>query len=82
MIPLVWFLAAWFLAIAIFGLMTFLTVVMNVRYGLSSTSTYMTTAGFLIVIAIVLLETLGFLTTVDWTQSVSVFASAPPNLGL
>ncbi len=72
MIPLVYFLIAWLVFIAIFGLMSFITVLMNLRYGLSGPVTYLTTALFIVVSCFVLLGVGGFMLTVDWSESIEL----------
>ncbi|MEK7473295.1 MAG: hypothetical protein AAB668_01000 [Patescibacteria group bacterium] len=72
MIPLVYFLIAWLVFIAIFGLMSFITVLMNLRYGLSGPVTYLTTAVFIGVSCVVLLGVGGFLLTVDWSETMDL----------
>jgi hypothetical protein len=73
MIPLLWLLLAWLILMGMFALVTLLTVVMNLRYGLSSFGTYVSTAVFLSVIALVLLGTGAYLFTVDWSQTLNLF---------
>lgn len=72
MFPLFWFLLIWLVLVAIFSFMAGLTAIMNVRYGLTSFGTYVTTAVFLGVIAIVLIAVGGYALTVDWNQNVSL----------
>jgi hypothetical protein len=71
MIPLGYFLIAWLVLVAIFALLAFVTVIMNVRYGLSGLMTYLSTACFLIVVCVTLFVVGGFLVTVDWSQDVN-----------
>jgi hypothetical protein len=79
MIPLGYFFVTWLVLIAIFGLMTFITVIMNVRYGLSGLITYLSTAFFLGVICVALFAVGGYLATVDWSQEVNLLPS-PDNV--
>ena len=72
MIPFVYFLIAWLVLIAIFALMSFITVLMNLRYGLSGSVTYLTTAIFLGVSCLILLGVGGYLFTLDWTVSIDL----------
>ena len=76
MIPLVYFAIAWLVLVAVFALMTFITVLMNVRYGLSGILTYISTAFFLIVICGVLFGVGVFLASVDWSQDLDVLPSS------
>lgn len=71
MIPLVYFLIAWLVFIAIFVLMSFITVIMNMRYGLSGSVTVMTTAIFIGVSCAILLGVGIFLLNVDWSTSLN-----------
>ncbi|MCC6564009.1 hypothetical protein IT087_03895 [Candidatus Uhrbacteria bacterium] len=76
MIPLGYFLIAWLVLVAIFALMAFVTVIMNVRYGLSGLMTYVSTAIFLIVVCAVLFMVGGYLATVDWSQEADLVPSS------
>lgn len=76
MIPLIWFLIVWLVLVAIFTLMAALTAIMNVRYGLTSIGTYVSTAIFLGVIAIVLLAVGSYALTIDWEQSVNLLSGS------
>lgn len=76
MIPLIWFLVVWLILVAIFALMAALTAIMNVRYGLTSVGTYVSTAIFLGVIAIVLLAVGSYALTIDWEQSVNLLGGS------
>ncbi len=76
MIPLVYFVIAWLALVAVFALMTLVTVLMNVRYGLSGLMTYLSTALFLVVICGVLLGVGSYLITVDWSQDVNIIPSS------
>lgn len=76
MIPLIYFLFAWLVLVAIFAVLALITVLMNVRFGLSGFVTYAMTAVFLGVVCLVLLSTGGYFLTVDWSQDVSL---VPPS---
>ncbi len=76
MIPLSLFLVLWLVLMAVYAAMTMLTVMLTLRYALSSFGTYAMTAGLLLVIAFVLFITAGYLLTVDWSQEMELFASA------
>ena len=76
MIPLIWFLIVWLVLVAIFALMATLTAIMNVKYGLTSVGTYVSTAIFLGVIAIVLLAVGSYALTIDWEQSVNLLSGS------
>ncbi|KAA0206363.1 hypothetical protein EDM68_02570 [Candidatus Uhrbacteria bacterium] len=72
MVPLAYFLIAWLVFIGVFALMSFITILMNLRYGLSGSFTYVTTGIFVGVSCLVLLAAGGYLFTVDWTQDVNL----------
>lgn len=80
MIPLIWFLFAWLFAMAVFALITFLTVLMNLRFAPATFTTYFTTIVFLATIVVVFFLTIPPLVTVDWSQSVSILGGFTPKL--
>lgn len=80
MIPLSWFLFVWLVLIAIFALMATLTVITNLRFGLSSSVSYFSTLIFLGGAACVLLLVGGYLLTVDWTAGVTLFGGGASSL--
>ncbi len=80
MIPLGYFLIAWLVLVAIFALMTFVTVIMNVRYGLSGFLTYLSTAFFLGVVCVVLFAVGGYLLSIDWAQDVNVIPTSATDI--
>jgi len=80
MIPLIWFLFAWLILMAVFALGTFLTVSVLLRYGVETTTTYISAAIFLGVIAFVFILTGSYLATVDWSQQINLFGSLKPAL--
>lgn len=79
MIPLGYFLVAWLVLVGIFAVMALITVLMNVRFGLSGIVTYAMTALFLGVVCVVLLATGGYFLSVDWSQDVT-FVSPSTNV--
>ena len=80
MIPLVYFLFAWFAALAFFGIMSFLSVVQMVRFGDASMGTYVSTALFLMAGVVAVLAATSFFVHIDWTLSIdfSTFLRATP----
>ncbi len=74
-IPLIWFLFAWLALVAIFAFLAFLTIAMTLRFGLSCTSTYVYSGGFLLVSVIVVLMTSLYLMNIDWSQQLVLFGS-------
>ncbi len=86
MIPLIWFLFAWLVVMAIFVILALMTLMIFLRFGLSSFATYATSALFLGGIIIMFVCTGGYLLTVDWSASLdtgavlsSPFQIAPPS---
>lgn len=82
MIPFIYFLIAWLVLVAIFGLMSFITVLMNLRYGLSGPVTYMTTTIFIGVSSLILLGVGGYLFILDWSVSIDLIPDTSNVLGL
>lgn len=78
MIPLGYFVIAWLVIVAVFLILAFITVLMQLRFGLSGIFTYLAAALFLGVTFFTLLAVGGYLTTVDWTQTVQIV----PNSGI
>lgn len=72
MIPLSYFLIVWVILLAIFGVMMLLTLIQMLRHGLSSIETYLVTAVFLSVTAIVVIGTALLLARVDWSTPVQI----------
>lgn len=78
MIPLVYFLFAWLAFMMIFAFMSLITVFMNLRYGLSGTTTYVTTGTFVAVSCLVFVAAGTYLLFfVDWNASVGLLPSTP-----
>jgi hypothetical protein len=73
MIPLSYFLLAFLLLLGIYGLMSLLSVMQMVRYGVTGSVTYFSTALFLVVAVIVVLGAGAYLVTVDWQQPLTLF---------
>ncbi len=72
MIPLGYFLIAWLVLVGLFCLLAFVTVVMQLRYGMSGTITFVSTTLFLVVSAAIILGMGWYFLTLDWTQDVQV----------
>ena len=72
MISLSWFLIAWLVAMGVFGILTIITVALNLRYAPTGFVTYASTTIFLGVIAIIFfLLVMPYLPTVDWSQTMA-----------
>jgi hypothetical protein len=72
MIPLGYFLIAWLVLVGLFCLLAFVTVVMQLRYGMSGTITFVSTTLFLVVSAAIILGMGWYLLMLDWSQEVQV----------
>lgn len=75
MIPLSYFLIAWVILLAIFGMMTLLTLLQMLKHGLPSPMTYASTFLFLIVTAGVVVGSAMYFAGVDWSSSVELVPS-------
>ena len=82
MLPLIWFLVAWFILLGLFAIVTMVTLFMHFRFGLTSTGIMTSTIIFLGVIALVLIVTSSYLTQVDWTQSLELTSGGLPGYDL
>jgi hypothetical protein len=80
MIPLSYFLIAWVILLAIFGVLMVLTLVQLLRFGLASPSTYMSTLVFLVVTTGVVLYTLTSFARVDWSTPISLMPAGVESL--
>ena len=76
MVPLSLFLLIWCILLGIFGLMAFISMFQMLRYGITGAGTTLPTTIFLSIVALTVLGASAHLTTVDWTQSVSLFKNA------
>lgn len=73
MIPLWVFLLVWLAFMGIFGLMSFISIIQMLRYGIRTSGTYAATFAFVITSVVVLGSTGIFFLTTDWSQPVGVF---------
>ncbi|MBI5654830.1 hypothetical protein HZC53_04230 [Candidatus Uhrbacteria bacterium] len=73
MIPLIYFLLAWVVFLGIFAVMSLLTMMQMLRFGLAGLGTYATTFIFLAVSVAVVLGSAFYFTGVDWNQSADIF---------
>lgn len=72
MIPLAWCLIAWILLIGIFFIFSLITTLVYLRFGINGFMTYASSTLFLVITAYVLLVTLSYFATVDWSQSIDL----------
>lgn len=75
MIPLIYFLLAWVAFLAIFAVMSLLTAMQMLRFGLAGLGTYASTFVFLAFSVVVVLGSAFYFTGVDWYQPVNIFGS-------
>lgn len=65
MIPLIYFVITWLIFLGIFFILSALSIFQMLRHGLAHPLTQISTAGFIILSAIIILGTLGYLAGVD-----------------
>ena len=72
MIPIIWFLIVWLIAMGVFFLLAILTMGIALRFGLSGSKTFILCILFFVV-SVVVAGGVGLyeLTHVDWTQTVN-----------
>lgn len=67
MISLSFFLILWVILLAIYAFLALISVTQMIRFGVASSMTYFSTGIFLAVAIIVVLVTVGYFLTVDWS---------------
>jgi hypothetical protein len=67
MISLSFFLILWIILLAIYAFLALISVAQMIRFGVASSMTYFSTGIFLTVAAVVIIATIGYLFTVDWS---------------
>jgi len=72
MIPLPVFLIAWLLLLGIYVILSLISMMQMIRFGVASTMTYFSTAIFLIVAVLMIGATGLYLATVDWTLGLNL----------
>ncbi len=83
MIPLYYFLLAWLVFLAIFLIIAAISILQMLRFGLSHILTELTTAAFVLISAVIIIGTLGFLSGVDLKSNLdtnSLVNNSPPTL--
>lgn len=73
MLPLSIFLLVWLVFLGIHLVMSFITVVQMMRFGIAGFGTVASTTAFLGLTTVILLVSGAFFLTVDWSQTVSLF---------
>ncbi len=74
MIPLQYFLLAWLIFLVIYTVMSLLTIMQMVRFGIAGLGTYATTLLFLVLSLGTILASSAYFLTVDWSSSVDLFS--------
>ena len=74
MIPLSYFLFAWLLLLGLYLLMSLISMMQMLRFGIAGFGTYASTLAYLIIFVLTVLGCGVYFLTVDWTQNVSLFA--------
>lgn len=69
MIPLSVFLIAWFVLLGIYGILSLISIMQMIRFGVAGTMTYISTFLFVAVAAFVIVGVGLYLLTVDWGLS-------------
>ena len=72
MIPLSWMLLGWLAAVGLFLILALLTLIIHIKYAVSSFTTYAMTAVFLGVTVLVLFISANYIGSVDWSQEVDL----------
>ncbi len=80
MIPLYYFLATWAVFMFLFALMSLLTILQLVRFGLAGMGTYASSFLFIAVCVVAILGSTVYFASVDWTQSVNLFGGLSNSL--
>ncbi|MFZ2803606.1 MAG: hypothetical protein WA001_00110 [Patescibacteria group bacterium] len=73
MIPLSYFLIAWFIFLGIYGIMSLISMLQLVRLGLAGAGTFLSATFFMVVIVLVVLGTGSYFVGVDWHQGMNLF---------
>jgi len=76
MIPLSYFLIAWFVFLAIYAIMALISMLQLIRLGIAGAGTFLSTAAFLVVVIVTVLGVTGYFLTVHWGQDVNLFGWA------
>lgn len=79
MIPLYYFLLAWLVFLAIFLVIAAISILQMLRFGLAHILTEVTTAAFVLISAVIILGTLGYLSGVDFKSNLDVNSLVSPN---
>lgn len=83
MIPLSLFILAWFVLIAIYAILAFVSIVQMTRYAITGPVTYLSTTVYLIVASVVIFGILLFLFTIDWNTAIDLRTLIPtPSFGI
>lgn len=73
MLPLYIFLLAWLVFIGLYAIMSFLSVMQMVRFGVAGSGTWLATMGFLVGAFLIILGSGMYFLTVDWHLQLNIF---------
>lgn len=73
MIPFYAFLLAWLVFIALYGVMSLISIIQMLRFGIAVSGTWLSTITFLVVAFVVILGTGWYLLGIDWQQALNAF---------
>jgi hypothetical protein len=73
MIPLSYFLIAWLVLLGLYFLMSMISVMQMVRFGIAGFGTYAATGIYLVIFVLTVLGCSVYFLTVDWTEIVVLF---------
>jgi hypothetical protein len=73
MFPMSYFLLAWLILLGLYFIMSMVSVLQMVRFGIAGFGTYASTAIYLTLFALTVLGCSLYFLTQDWTQSVILF---------
>ncbi|MBU1032989.1 MAG: hypothetical protein ABII13_04420 [Patescibacteria group bacterium] len=77
MIPLSYFLIAWLVLIGIYAVMSFLSLLQLYRFGIAGPGTYTSSVVFLLVSGAVIVGSLIYFLTVDWSLALNLGGIIP-----
>jgi hypothetical protein len=79
-VPLGYFLLAWAILLAIYGILVFITLIQTLKHGIASPFTYVSTFVFVAVIALVIGTCGIYFANTDWTAEMNIIPSSLSSL--
>lgn len=73
MFPLSYLLIAWFILLGLYLIMSLISVLQMLRFGIAGFGTYAATTSYLIIVAATILLCSLFFLTIDWSQNANLF---------